>query len=73
MTDRELGPPTRRYDETFSAVPVVKEIFRQAPGAYLIDGMLFFRLLDGSTISCGCIAQPFADKIVELFNRKDKP
>lgn len=38
------------------------------PGAYVISGHLFFRLLDGSAISCACIASPYAEQIVELIN-----
>jgi hypothetical protein len=38
------------------------------PGAYSIGGNLFFKLPDGSTVSCECIKSPYAEKIVELFN-----
>ena len=37
------------------------------PGAYALNGRLFFKLLDGSSISCNCIRDDFADAIVALF------
>ena len=35
------------------------------PGAYVVKGNLFFKLKDGSVISCQCIKGPYAEKIVE--------
>lgn len=37
------------------------------PGPHIVDGKLFFKLLDGSTISCNCIGEPFAWQIVDLW------
>lgn len=37
------------------------------PGAYVLNGNLFFRLLDGTTISCSCIAGPYAEQVFKLF------
>lgn len=45
---------------------------RTAPGAYVVGSSLFFILLDNSAISCECIAEPYASKIVELFSRGPK-
>lgn len=42
------------------------------PGAYVIDGKLFFKLRDGSTLSCECIAEPYASQIAELFAEEVK-
>ena len=39
----------------------------QIPGPSVVQGKLFFRLLDGSSISCECIGEPYASKIVELY------
>lgn len=38
------------------------------PGAYVLGGNLFFRLLDGTTISCNCIAGPHAEQVLKVFN-----
>lgn len=38
------------------------------PGAYLIQGHLFFRMPDRSTILCKCIGEPFSRMIVEMWN-----
>jgi hypothetical protein len=35
------------------------------PGAYVVGGKLFFRLKDRSTISCECIASPYAELVAE--------
>lgn len=40
------------------------------PGAYLIQGHLFFRMPDRSTILCKCIGEPFSRMIVEMWNAK---
>lgn len=48
-------------------IRTAKRVVLKEPGAYVVDGKLFFRLLDGSTLSCECIADPYATKIVELF------
>ena len=34
------------------------------PGAYAFGGKLFFKLLDGSTVVCDCIGEPFVSEIV---------
>lgn len=34
-------------------------------GASVVNGKLFFKLLDGSTVTCECIGEPYASKIVE--------
>lgn len=44
----------------------------QEPGAYLIDGSLFFRMPDRSTILCTCIGEPFSRMIVEMWNAKQQ-
>lgn len=33
-------------------------------GASVVNGHLFFKLLDGSTISCNCIGEPYASRVV---------
>ena len=33
-------------------------------GANVSGGKLFFRLLDGSSVSCDCIAEPYASQVV---------
>ncbi len=40
-------------------------------GVYIIQGVLFFKLLDGTTLTCNCIKEPYASKIVELFNERN--
>jgi hypothetical protein len=40
----------------------------KSAGVYVVQGVLFFKLLDGSTLTCNCIKDPYASKIVELFN-----
>ena len=40
-------------------------------GVYVVQGVLFFKLLDGSTLTCNCIKDPYASKIVELFNGRN--
>lgn len=37
----------------------------EAPGAYVSSGHLFFRLRDGATLLCTCIAEPYASLVVE--------
>lgn len=54
-------------DEVYSAP---SEPARQAPGAYLVNGNLFFRLLDGTSICCNCVGQPYAQAVVDLFNKR---
>ena len=34
------------------------------PGPYVVEGTLFFRLLDGSVLNCICIKEPWASKVV---------
>src|SRR5580700_280393 len=53
---------TRYFERTSKAKPA---------GAYVIEGVLFFKLLDGSTLTCNCIKDPYASKIVELFNGRN--
>lgn len=43
------------------------------PGAFARNGSLFFRCLDGSTISCNCIADSYAEKIAEIYNAGATP
>ena len=45
---------------------------RNNPGPYVVAGKLFFRLLDGSTICCECIAEPYASKIVEACAKQNQ-
>jgi hypothetical protein len=40
------------------------------PGAYIIQGQLFFVLKDGSIVTCNCIKEPFASQVVEACNRE---
>lgn len=49
-----------------------KEGSDRVPGAYVTNGKLFFTLRDGSTISCECIAEPYASQIAELFTAETK-
>ena len=51
-------------------VRTAKRVVLKEPGAYVVNGKLFFRLLDGSTLTCECIADPYATKIMELFEWK---
>lgn len=37
---------------------------RRPYGPFVINGTLFFKLLDGSTITCECIKEPFASQVV---------
>jgi len=41
-------------------------------GPHVIDGKLFFKLLDGSTISCECIGEPYVTEIVKLWQAARK-
>ncbi len=43
----------------------------KSSGVYVIQGVLFFKLLDGSTLTCNCIKEPYASKIMELFNERN--
>jgi DNA-binding transcriptional regulator YiaG len=36
-------------------------------GPHVVAGNLFFKMPDGSTISCECIGDPYASQIVEIF------
>lgn len=36
-----------------------------AMGPHVVQGRLFYKLLDGSILSCECIADPYASQIVE--------
>ena len=36
-------------------------------GPKVISGTLFFTLLDGSTITCECIGEPYASEITATF------
>lgn len=47
--------------------PSPRETKNESPGPYVVRGKLMFRLLDGSTISCECIAGPYAENIVSLW------
>lgn len=38
------------------------------PGPYIVAGQLFFRLCDGSSISCECIAEVYAEEVVKACN-----
>lgn len=40
-------------------------------GPALVQGKLFFGFPDGSSISCECIGEPFASRIVELWKHRD--
>jgi hypothetical protein len=53
---------TRYFERTSKAKPA---------GAYVVQGVLFFKLLDGSTLTCNCIKDPYASKIMELFNGRN--
>jgi hypothetical protein len=44
----------------------------KSPGPYVVKGRLFFRLPDGSSVSCECVGEPYASKIVELWNTKSR-
>lgn len=39
----------------------------QRVGPHVVDGKLFFKMPDGSTISCECIGEPYASQVVELL------
>jgi hypothetical protein len=53
---------TRYFDRTSKEKPA---------GVYVVQGVLFFKLLDGSTLTCNCIKDPYASKIAELFNGRN--
>src|ERR1700722_17335069 len=53
---------TRYFERTSKEKPA---------GAYVVQGVLFFKLLDGSTLTCNCIKDPYASKVVELFNGRN--
>jgi hypothetical protein len=53
---------TRYFERTSKEKPA---------GVYVVQGVLFFKLLDGSTLTCNCIKEPYASKIVELFNGRN--
>jgi hypothetical protein len=36
-------------------------------GPHVIQGKLFFKMPDGSSISCECIGEPYASQIVEMW------
>lgn len=36
-------------------------------GPYVVGGKLFFKMLDGSSISCQCIGEPYASQVVKIF------
>ena len=36
-------------------------------GPHVVNGRLYFKMTDGSTISCECIADPYASQIVEMW------
>lgn len=36
-------------------------------GPNVVDGRLFFKMHDGSTISCECIGEPYASQIVAMW------
>lgn len=40
------------------------------PGAHLVQGHLFFRMPDRSTILCKCIPEPFSRMIVEMWHAR---
>ncbi len=42
----------------------------QKPGAYLMNGSLFFRMPDRSTILCNCIGEPFSKMIVDMWSAR---
>jgi hypothetical protein len=44
-------------------------------GPYVVDGHLFFQMLDGSSISCECIGEPYALQIVAMWfwHHDDEP
>jgi hypothetical protein len=43
------------------------------PGAYVVCGLLYFRLKDGSVISCNCIGEPYASQIKEATDYRRHP
>lgn len=45
---------------------------QRAPGAFVVEGKLFFKFKDGLSLSCQCIGEPYASRIVELFNTREK-
>jgi hypothetical protein len=49
----------------------VERTYTGNPGAYVVQGQLYFTLLDGSAVLCNCIKDPYASKIVELFNGRN--
>lgn len=42
-------------------------------GPHVVDGHLFFKMPDGSTILCECIGEPYASQIVEMWQYTDEP
>jgi len=38
-------------------------------GPHVVGGNLFFKMSDGSSISCECIKDPYASQIVEMWRR----
>ncbi len=48
------------------------ELRTRHPGAYNIDGALFFRLLDGSLARCHCIAGPYAEAVARACDSQDR-
>lgn len=46
----------------------VTEAESRLPGAYVMNGHLFFKLKDGSVVHCTCIGEPYASLIVEACN-----
>ncbi len=39
-------------------------------GAYVSSGRLFFRLRDGSSISCSCISGPDVEQVIKAVTRR---
>lgn len=40
-------------------------------GPHVVNGHLFFKMPDGSTISCECIGEPYASQIVDMWLSRD--
>ncbi len=36
-------------------------------GPHVVDGKLFFNLLDGSSLNCECIVEPYASQVVDTY------
>lgn len=46
------------------------QVLAKLAGPHNVNGKLFFQMIDGSSISCDCIAEPYVSQIVEMWNRR---